>query len=160
MGINKFCTPEQFTKTMPFVFLNDNGTIISPIVGSYHGYNIDKPSDTFTVSIKFWIGVRYPWWSNGAYSVENLPKGYFDTTQNFNGYKRPEIKGIISSNGYKNIAIDKSGYWPATGIKGYGNLKRGINDTLQFAYTVIDTIKFNQTGKLSFSKKTFLGLKK
>lgn len=159
-GINKFCSSEQFTVSKPFVLLDDNGTIKSPLIGTYQGYNSDKPSDTFTISIKFWFGLRYPWWGNGAYSVENLPKGYVDSTQNFNGFNRPEIKGIIASTGYKNIAIDKSGYFPAAGIKGYGNLRRGLADTLLFTYTIIDTLKFNQTGQLEYLKKIFKGIKK
>jgi hypothetical protein len=160
VGINKNCTSEQFTKAIPFVLLDDGGSIKSPLIGSYKGYNTDKPNDTFTVSIKFWVGSRYPWWSNGAYSVDNLPKGYIDSTQNINGISIPEIKGIIASTGYKNIAIDKSGNFPALGVKGYGNLKRGTVDTLLFSYSIIDTLKFSQTGQLSYIKKTFLGVKK
>lgn len=158
-AVNQFCNTEQLTGTMPFVLLDDNGLIQSPLVGYYHGYNVDKPSDTFTVAIKFWFGTRYPWWSSGAYSVENLPKGFIDSTQNFNGYSRPEIRGIISSTGYKNIAIDKSGNFSAAGIKGYGSLRRGARDSLLFNYTIIDTARFNQTGQLTYIKKSFFGIK-
>jgi len=158
-AINSNCNTESFTLTKAFVLLENNGSIQSPLVGIYKGYNIDNINDTFSVAIKFWIGSRYNWWGNGAYSVENLPKGYLDTTQNFNGYSRPEIKGIIASNGYKNIAIDKSGNLPSLGIKGYGNLVRGVKDTLIFSYTIIDTTLLNSSGQLKYIKKQFIGIK-
>ncbi len=158
-AINSNCISESFTLTKPFVLLENNGSIQSPLVGLYKGNNIDNINDTFSVAIKFWIGTRYNWWSNGAYSVENLPKGYLDTTQNFNGYSRPEIKGIIASTGYKNIAIEKSGNLPSLGIKGYGNLARGIKDTLTFNYTIIDTTLLNSSGQLKYIVKTFIGIK-
>lgn len=158
-SVDQYCNPQNFAQTKPFVVLENNGLVKSPLIGSYKGYNIGNPNDTFTVIIKFWIGARYNWWNNGAYSVENLPKGYIDTTQNFNGYSRPEIKGIIASTGYKNIAIDKHDNFYASGIKGYGGLKRGAIDTLLFNYKIIDTLKFNQTGQISYLQKTFIGLK-
>lgn len=48
--------------------------LISPLVGDYIGNNTDNLKDTFTVSIKYWFGPRYSWWSDGAYSINNLPK--------------------------------------------------------------------------------------
>ena len=158
-AINSNCISENFTSTKPFVLIENNGSIQSPLVGIYRGYNIDNANEIFSVAIKFWIGSRYNWWSNGAYSVENLPNGYLDTTKNFNGYSRPEIKGIIASTGYKNIAIDESGSLPSLGIKGYGNLSRGVKDTLIFNYTIIDTAQLNSTGQLKYLVKKFIGIK-
>jgi hypothetical protein len=153
------CNIQRFTLIKPFVLLDDDGSIESPLVGSYKGYNTDEPNDKFTVTIKLWKGLRYNWWDAGAYSVENLPRGYCDTTQNFNGYSRPEIKGIVATTKYKNIAIDRGGNIPALGIKGYGRLLRGINDTLIFDYSIIDTAYLNSTGKTNYILKKFIGIK-
>lgn len=159
MGINKSCTAEAFTVAIPFILLPSDGTVKFPLVGSYKGYNTDSPKDTFTISIKFWFGGRYPWWSDGAYSVENLPGRYSDTTKNINGFNVPEIKGIIAAAGYKHFAIDKTGNYPAMGIKGYGHLKRGISDTIIFSYSLMDTLKLSQTGQITYRKKLFWELK-
>lgn len=158
--LNSSCQYESFTSSGQVVLLPDDGSIQSPLVGEYHGFNTDSPSDTFTVAVRYWAGARYPWWPTGAYSVDNLPHGYLDTTQNFNGYSRPEIKGIIVSNSYKNMAFDKSGNIPAAGIKGYASLKRGLSDTLIANYTLIDTARFTNTGQLTYLRKTFIGIKK
>lgn len=159
VGSNKTCDIEEFFSTSGITLLPSDGSIKSPMVGSYRGYNVDNPQDTFTVSIKFWHGARYPWWSDGAYSVENLPRGYSDTTKEINGIRVPEIKGIVATAGYKNIAIDQSGNYPASGIKGYGNLRRGGSDTLYFSYSLMDTLRLVQTGQFSYIKKEFLGIK-
>ena len=134
--------------------------LISPLVGNYLGHNIDNINDTFTISINYWFGERYPWWKDGAYSIRNLPKGYKDSTQNFNGYNRPEIQGIVSATGYKNLAFDKSGNIPAQGIKGYASLHRGISDSLIINYKVLDTQKFNSDNSIIYINKQFIGLKK
>lgn len=142
-----------------FVVVENDGSKISPIVGSFKGCNSDNLTDSFVVIISFWFGNRYPWWNNGAYSIQNLPEGFKDTTQNFNGYLRPEITGIVCANGYKNLALDKSGYLPAEGIKGYCSLKQAPVDTLFVNYKVIDTAKLNQTGKLEFLTQKYTGLR-
>lgn len=134
--------------------------IISPLAGEYLGSNIDSKSDTFRVSINYWFGSRYSWWSNGAYSITNLPNNYKDKTQNFNGFQRPEIKGIIASTGYKNMAFDKSGNILASCIKGYASIKRGFSDTLIINYRILDTSKYYHNGILSYLDKTFIGIKK
>lgn len=134
--------------------------LTSPLVGSYLGSNTDNLKDTFTVSIRYWFGSRYPWWSDGAYSIDNLPKNYRDTTQNFNEYYRPEIEGIVSSTGYKNLFFDKTANIPAQGIKGYASLHRGIRDTLIVNYTVLDMQKYNLDNSLVTIKKQFVGIKK
>lgn len=158
--LNSDCSHTPFTSTQSLVLLTDNGTVISPLVGEYHGYNTDRPSDTFTVAVRFWKDPRYTWWSTGAYSIDNLPKGYRDTTKNINGVPVHEITGIISATGYKNMAYDLSGTIPAAGIKGYATLRRGLPDTLMANYTLIDTARLLHTGQLVYLKKQFIGLKK
>lgn len=133
---------------------------VSPLTGEYLGANTDDMADTFRVPVKYWHGSRYPWWPEGAYSINNLPKGYKDNTQNFNGYLRPEIEGIIASTGFKNIAFDKNGNVPALGIKGYATLKRGFPDTLVVNYKILDTSKYNQSNVISYLSKTFIGIRK
>jgi hypothetical protein len=133
---------------------------VSPLVGQFRGHNTNAPNDTFTVSVDYWFGQRYPWWSQGAYSISNLPKGFTDTTQNFNGSYRPEITGIISSTGYKNMAFDRSGNIPAQGIKGYATIKRGQQDTLVVHYTTIDMAYYNATQKIQLIEKQFIGIRK
>jgi hypothetical protein len=157
---NLNCILEENSFVKSVVIVDNNNSNISPLVGTFLGSNTDNLPDTFSIKIKYWYGQRYSWWPNGAYSVENLPKGYLDSTQNWNGFQRPEIKGIIASNGFKNIAIDKSGNEPALGIKGYGNLRNGIRDSLIFSYTILDTTMFNQTGQITYLKKIFKGIKK
>lgn len=154
------CTQQEFASQKHMVILPADGTVQSPLVGQYKGINQDKPHDSFTVSIKFWKGDRYPFWSTGAYSVENLPQGFVDSTQNFNGLLRPEVKGIIATTGYYNIGIDRSGNYPAQGIKGYGSLRRGASDSLIVNYTLMDTAWFTQTGQFRYFSKTFIGIKK
>lgn len=132
---------------------------ISPLVGQYLGYNTDLKNDTFRIRIEYWFGSRYMWWLNGAYSISNLPRNYKDTTQNFNGYTRPEIQGIIASTGYRNMSFDKSGNILASGIKGYASLKRGLRDTLVINYTVLDSLKYHQNNLISYIKKTFVGIR-
>jgi hypothetical protein len=132
---------------------------ISPLVGQYLGYNTDLKNDTFRITIEYWFGNRYTWWSNGAYSISNLPRYYKDTTQNFNGFTRPEIQGIISSTGYRNMSFDKSGNILASGIKGYASLKRGVKDTLVVNYTLLDSVKYHQNNLISYIKKTFVGIR-
>lgn len=156
---NQHCNTEEKSYLGMLVVLPNDGSKISPLTGKYNGYNVDKPIDTFTVSIKYWFGQRYNWWSLGAYSIDNLPKKYIDSTQNWNGYQRPEIRGIIASTGYRNIAIDKSGNLPALGIKGYGTLRSGVKDSLIFYYSIIDTALLNRTGQLIYLQKKFIGLK-
>lgn len=153
------CFNETKAVTKKFTIVSNRGDIVSPLKGVYHGYNIDNPGDTFSTSIKYWYGVRYNWWPDGAYSIQNLPKGYFDTTKEINGSSRPEITGIICSNGYKNLAIDKSGDISAQGIKGYASLIKGATDTLVISYKVIDTNIFNQTGQINYLQKKFIGIK-
>ena len=158
--VDRQCNAIEESVTCTLSVLNNNGTIISPLAGKYRGYNFDTPSDFFTIEIKFWKGERYEWWKNGAYSVENLPKGYINPTQNWNSNLRPEIKGIIASNGYKNLAIDMTGNLPALGIKGYATLKIGSYDSLIFNYTIIDTAILNKTGKTTIIQKQFIGIRK
>ena len=140
------------------VVLND-GSVISPIVGRYLGYEQGNEAHLFSVDLKFWFGGLYPWWPTGAYSIHNLPQGFHDSTQNFNGDLRPEIDGIVVSNGYKNVAFDMSGYIPAMGIKGVASLKRGILDSLIINYTVIDTVIYQQNGSISYLAKKFIGIR-
>jgi hypothetical protein len=160
-GENRNCQLVQFTKEGAVELVKDDGTVVSPLRGDYLGYNTDNPIDTFTVSIKFWKGSRYPFWSEGAYSVDNLPKGHKDTTKEINGLRRPEIEGIFPrATGYKNIAINETGFWFLQHIKGYGQLKRGIRDTLVFNYTQLDTLRVNQTGQYVYFRKKFVGIRK
>jgi hypothetical protein len=153
-------TNQQSTTLTRHLTVYNPAQHISPLVGQFAGYNIDNPIDTFTVSIDYWFGQRYPWWSQGAYSISNLPKGFVDKTQNFNGAYRPEITGIISSTGYKNLAFDRSGNIPALGIKGYATIKRGAKDSLTVNYTIIDTAYYNTTHQVKLIKKQFLGTRR
>lgn len=160
LSFNQSCNTEEKEYSNVLAVLPNDGSKVSPLVGDYVGYNADNPKDTFSVKIKYWFGQRYNWWSNGAYSVENLPKGYLDSTQNWNGYQRPEVTGIIASTGYKNLAIDKSGNLLSLGIKGYASLRSGIRDSLLFTYSIIDTAALNRSGQLVYLQKKYIGLKK
>ena len=158
--LNRSCTYEPFTFTKSLVLLPDDGTIKSALTGDYPGHNTDSPRDTFTVSIKRWISPTYTWWPTGAYSIDNLPRGYRDTTQSYNGVITPEITGIVATTKYKNMAFDRSGNILAAGIKGYAMLKRGFADTLVVNYTLLDTALLNNSGQVAYFKKTFIGIKK
>lgn len=147
------------TVSKSFTILKDDGTIISPIVGKYIGYEKGNESKLFVIELKYWFGSRYPWWQKGAYSIHNLPNGFKDSTQNFNGAFRPEIDGIVVSNGYKNFSFNKSGFIPALGIKGAGSLKRGAMDSLIINYSVIDTAIYKQSGTISYLLKKFIGIR-
>lgn len=105
------------TTSKQLTVVKSDGTFISPLTGDFLGYIEGLPLDTFTVSIKYWIGNRYPFWPTGAYSIHNIPKGYINEGQSFNGLNRPEINGIVASNGYKSLAFDKSGNFPAAELK-------------------------------------------
>jgi hypothetical protein len=153
------CLQETKTVSGSFTIVKNDGSIVAPVTGTYLGYNADNPQDTFSISIRYWFGNRYSWWPHGAYSIQNLPKGYIDSTQNFNGFARPEITGIICSNGYKNIAFEKPGYLPAKGIEGYASLKRGARDTLMINYKIIDTEKLQSTGQIIYLNKQYVGIK-
>lgn len=154
------CQPKIDVSQQAFSIIRNDGSKVSPIVGTFIGSNVDDLSDSFIVEVKFWYGTRYSWWNNGAYSIHNLPYGYKDSSQNFNGFVRPEIDGIVCSNGYKNLSLDKSGFIPAKGIKGYCILKQGIKDTLLINYTVIDIVKYNQNRLITYITKKFIGLRK
>jgi hypothetical protein len=128
----------------------------SPLKGNYIGTNEDSPGTVFSVSIKFWRGERYSWWPEGAFSVHNLPEGYKDSSQNFNGMRRPEIDGIVCSNSYKTISFNKGGNISAQGLKGYGFLSNN-NDSIIIRYEVLDTTKLNQSSTIKYISKTFRG---
>lgn len=158
-SLNSFCQQEQKELSLNYTLLAEGPRNRSPLIGSYRGFNTDNPSDIFTVEVKYWYGPKYTWWSSGAYTVDNLPKGYQDSTREINGVKIPEIRGIIAATGYKNFAFDKSGNLPALGIKAYGSLRGVGNDTLLINYSILDTLKFNQSGIVSYLQKQFKGLK-
>lgn len=149
-------TIDSLTKSITLV--QDDTNHISPLVGSYLGYNTDNPNDTFSIAIKFWIGPRYPWWQRGTYTLDNLPKGYKDAgTRTFNGYSRPEITGLDISVGYKNLTVNESNTIPPQGIKGYASLKRGSPDTLIFNYRLEEYLPNFQ---IKYHQKQFIGIKK
>lgn len=158
-SINNNCQQETRSVDKPLVIVPNDGSHISPITGIFTGYNTDNTNDPFTVTVKFWYGARYNWWKTGAYTIHNMPRGYSDSTQNFNGFSRPEINGILCANGYKHLVFDKSGSVPAQGIKAYCSLRQGKTDSLIIDYTILDLPKFNQTGQISYISKKFVGIR-
>lgn len=153
------CLEKDIVTTKQLTIVKNDGSVVSPMVGDFKGINIDNNKDTFVVSIKFWHGERYNWWPSGAYSIHNLPKGYKNIHQNFNGYSRPEIDGIVGANGYKNLVFDKSGNIPAEGIKGYSTLKQGQRDSLIIQYNIIDIEKYKNSNIISYIQKKFVGVR-
>lgn len=160
---NTECFPNDDGKDVGvknFVILPNNGSIVSPIVGTYLGYVQGKEKDTFSVSIKFWKGDRYPFWKDGAYSIHNLPKGYNDSTKEINGFKRPELNGIQTTTGYKAIYFNEAGSRPAQGVHGYAYQSLSNRDSLYIIYKVYDTLKFSQSGKYEEHYEKFMGIRK
>lgn len=77
---------------------------ISPLVGRYHGYFTDKPTDTFTVRLDYFDSSKYDVSTTGSknfYWFSNMPKGYMDNTSS-TAYSYPELRnGYSVEMGYK-----------------------------------------------------------
>lgn len=129
---------------------------ISPLPGKYIGKNSGENNE-YTIEIKYWIGDRYPWWKDGAYSIHNFPEGYRDTTHSFNGYLRPEVDGIVLANGFNSFYVDMAASIPAKGVNGYGLLNGDDKNRIEINFKIIDMVYYDQTKTIKYVDKKFIG---
>ena len=126
--------PVTFTGTKQpnkICFPNDNGTYtssksftvveqvqkpfltISPLVGKYKGYFLDKPADTFTIRIEYLDSAKYDVTMTGAknfYLLRNFPNGFVDSTSSLS-YAYPEFRhGFQPEMGYKCFVFNYDSY--------------------------------------------------
>jgi len=122
-GTKQLTVLEQFEK--PFL-------TISPMVGRYKGAFTNSPNDTFTISIEYFDSSKYDVTITGGknfYRINNIPKGFRDTTSE-PARQYPELSyGQRPKMGYKSLQFgDGSDIQRG---KGFANL---INDTLKVYY--------------------------
>jgi len=120
-GTKQFVVVEQIEKPI---------LTISPLIGRYHGFSSDNPTDTFTVTIKYFDSTKYNILYTGSqnfYYLNNLPNGFTDFTSD-RAMRYPELQhGIKMQMGYKSFAYDYASCFTA----GKGWLS---NDTLYVLY--------------------------
>lgn len=131
---------------------------ISALVGRYSGNNVGE-SKKYTIEIKYWLGDRYPWWKDGAYSIHNLPENYSNSEQSFNGFLRPEIDGLIINNNFNSFYLDESGSITSMGIKCWGKLNADDQNKIEIAFKIIDTNLYDRTGQISYIDKIYRGIR-
>jgi hypothetical protein len=85
---------------------------ISPLVGTYTGYFINAPLDTFTVRLEYFDSTKYDASITGSknfYWFSNMPKGFTSTTNAAAIY--PELKnGFSPEMGYKCFVFNYDSY--------------------------------------------------
>jgi hypothetical protein len=101
---NVQCYPGTFTQTKNLTLVEQVQKpylTISPLVGHYHGYFTDNPTDTFTVRMEYFDSTKYDAGVTGSknfYWFSNMPNGF---TSNL-GWSYPELKhGFSVEMGYK-----------------------------------------------------------
>ena len=94
-SVDTLCNPGDDGIDTVTKYLTVVGRESLAILGSYKGYNLDNPSDTFTVTVRTTDYRNRSW-----VEIMNINKGCFDTTNSSNLYVNVANKGLTFSSVY------------------------------------------------------------